>query len=89
MSYVTHLEAAIDGTHLPHNELQTLTPTTSALPLGPPRLMTHSDRKSRPQRERRACTAWMSSGQRLLMKASTAQISSSTSLSEKPGILLG
>ncbi|MDE0437612.1 MAG: threonine synthase [bacterium] len=24
MSYVTHLEAAIDGTHLPHNELQTL-----------------------------------------------------------------
>ena len=24
MSYATHLEAAIDGTHLPHNELQTL-----------------------------------------------------------------
>ena len=24
MSYVTHLEAAIDGTHLPHDELQTL-----------------------------------------------------------------
>ena len=24
LSYVTHLEAAIDGTHLPHNELQTL-----------------------------------------------------------------
>ena len=24
MSYVTHIEAAIDGTHLPHNELQTL-----------------------------------------------------------------
>ena len=24
VSYVTHLEAAIDGTHLPHNELQTL-----------------------------------------------------------------
>ncbi len=24
MSYVTHLEAAIDGTRLPHNQLQTL-----------------------------------------------------------------
>ena len=23
MSYVTHLESAIDGTHLPHQELQT------------------------------------------------------------------
>ena len=24
MSFVTHLESAIDGTHLPHDQLQTL-----------------------------------------------------------------
>lgn len=48
-----------------------------------------ADARSRPQRESRACTAWMSSGQSLLMKASTAQISPSTSLSAKPGMLLG